>query len=76
MHHHRAEHWIIVKGTALVTREKKILLAENQSNYILLGVKHRLENSGKTYLELIEVQSGSYLGEYDIVRFEDNYGRL
>ncbi len=76
MHHHRAEHWIVVKGTALVTRgEEEILLTENQSTYIPLGVKHRLENPGKTDLELIEVQSGSYLGEDDIVRFEDTYGR-
>ena len=76
MHHHRAEHWIVVKGTALVTRGKEeILLTENQSTYIPLGVKHRLENPGKTDLELIEVQSGSYLGEDDIVRFEDTYGR-
>lgn len=77
MHHHRAEHWIVVKGTALVTRGKEeILLTENQSTYIPLGVKHRLENPGKTELELIEVQSGGYLGEDDIVRFEDTYGRL
>ena len=77
MHHHRAEHWIVVKGTALVTKgEEEILLSENQSTYIPLGVKHRLENPGKTDLELIEVQSGSYLGEDDIVRFEDNYGRV
>ena len=76
MHHHRAEHWIVVKGTALVTRgEEDILLTENQSTYIPLGTKHRLENPGKTDLELIEVQSGSYLGEDDIVRFEDTYGR-
>ena len=76
MHHHRAEHWIVVKGTALVTKgEEEILLTENQSTYIPLGVKHRLENPGKTDLELIEVQSGSYLGEDDIVRFEDKYGR-
>jgi mannose-1-phosphate guanylyltransferase/mannose-6-phosphate isomerase len=76
MHHHRAEHWIVVKGTAMVTRgEEEILLTENQSTYIPLGVKHRLENPGKTDLELIEVQSGSYLGEDDIVRFEDAYGR-
>jgi mannose-1-phosphate guanylyltransferase/mannose-6-phosphate isomerase len=76
MHHHRAEHWIVVKGTALVTKgEEEILLTENQSTYIPLGVKHRLENPGKTDLELIEVQSGSYLGEDDIVRFEDTYGR-
>lgn len=77
MHHHRAEHWIVVKGTALVTRgHEEILLTENQSTYIPLGVKHRLENPGKTDLELIEVQSGGYLGEDDIVRFEDTYGRL
>ena len=76
MHHHRAEHWIVVKGTALVTKgEEELLLTENQSTYIPLGVKHRLENPGKTYLELIEVQSGSYLDEDDIVRFEDTYGR-
>jgi mannose-1-phosphate guanylyltransferase/mannose-6-phosphate isomerase len=76
MHHHRAEHWIVVKGTALVTKgEEEILLSENQSTYIPLGVKHRLENPGKTVLELIEVQSGSYLAEDDIVRFDDTYGR-
>lgn len=76
MHYHRAEHWIVVKGTALVTRdEEEMLLTENQSTYIPLGVKHRLANPGKTNLELIEVQSGSYLGEDDIVRFEDSYGR-
>lgn len=76
MHHHRAEHWIVVSGTAMVTcGEKTILLTENQSTYIPLGVTHRLENPGKLPLELIEVQSGSYLGEDDIVRFEDVYGR-
>jgi mannose-1-phosphate guanylyltransferase/mannose-6-phosphate isomerase len=76
LHHHRAEHWIVVKGIALVTKgEEEILLTENQSTYIPLGIKHRLENPGKTDLELIEVQSGSYLGEDDIVRFEDTYGR-
>ncbi|MEO5660066.1 MAG: mannose-1-phosphate guanylyltransferase/mannose-6-phosphate isomerase [Polaromonas sp.] len=76
MHYHRAEHWIVVKGTALITRgEDEVLLTENQSTYIPLGVKHRLENPGKTELELIEVQSGGYLGEDDIVRFEDTYGR-
>jgi mannose-1-phosphate guanylyltransferase/mannose-6-phosphate isomerase len=76
MHHHRAEHWIVVKGTALVTNgDKEILLGENQSTYIPLGEKHRLKNPGKIPLELIEVQSGAYLGEDDIVRFEDNYGR-
>ena len=76
MHHHRAEHWIVVSGTARVTRgDDVLLLSENQSTYIPLGVKHRLENPGKVPLELIEVQSGSYLGEDDIVRFEDVYGR-
>ena len=76
MHHHRAEHWIVVSGTAKVTRgEETLLLSENESTYIPLGVKHRLENPGKVPLELIEVQSGSYLGEDDIVRFEDVYGR-
>jgi len=77
MHHHRAEHWIVVKGTALVTRgDEEILLTENQSTYISLGIKHRLENPGKTELEIIEVQSGGYLGEDDIVRFDDIYGRV
>lgn len=76
MHHHRAEHWIVVKGTALVTNGgKEILLTENQSTYIPLGATHRLMNPGKIPLELIEVQSGSYLGEDDIVRIEDTYGR-
>lgn len=76
MHHHRAEHWIIVKGTARITRDNEIfLLSENQSTYIPLGVTHRLENPGKFPLEMIEVQSGSYLGEDDIVRFDDTYGR-
>jgi mannose-1-phosphate guanylyltransferase / mannose-6-phosphate isomerase len=76
MHHHRAEHWIVVSGTAEVTRgEEVLLLTENQSTYIPLGVTHRLRNPGKLPLELIEVQSGSYLGEDDIVRFEDTYGR-
>jgi len=76
MHHHRAEHWIVVSGTAKVTRgDETLLLSENESTYIPLGVKHRLENPGKVPLELIEVQSGSYLGEDDIVRFEDVYGR-
>ncbi|MBS1157505.1 MAG: mannose-phosphate guanylyltransferase, partial [Proteobacteria bacterium] len=76
MHHHRAEHWIVVKGTAkVVNGEKEILLTENQSTYIPLGTVHRLENPGKVPLELIEVQSGSYLGEDDIVRFADQYGR-
>ncbi len=77
LHHHRAEHWVVVRGTALVTLgEKQILLEENQSTYIPLGVKHRLENPGDTDLEIIEVQSGAYLGEDDIVRFEDTYGRI
>jgi len=77
MHHHRAEHWVVVRGTALVTRgEERFLLGENQSTYIPLGVTHRLENPGKTPLEIIEVQSGSYLGEDDIVRFDDQYGRV
>jgi mannose-1-phosphate guanylyltransferase/mannose-6-phosphate isomerase len=76
MHHHRAEHWIVVKGTAKVTNGDQVfLLEENQSTYIPIGVKHRLENPGKTDLEMIEVQSGIYLGEDDIVRFEDTYGR-
>lgn len=76
MHHHRAEHWIVVCGTARITRgEESFLLSENESTYIPLGVKHRLENPGKMPLELIEVQSGSYLGEDDIVRFDDTYGR-
>ncbi len=76
MHHHRAEHWIVVVGTARVTRgDETFLLSENQSTYIPLGTRHRLENPGKVPLELIEVQSGAYLGEDDIVRFEDTYGR-
>jgi mannose-1-phosphate guanylyltransferase/mannose-6-phosphate isomerase len=76
MHHHRAEHWIVVSGTARVTRGEDIfLLSENESTYIPLGVRHRLENPGQVPLEIIEVQSGSYLGEDDIVRFEDTYGR-
>ena len=76
MHHHRAEHWIIVSGTALVTiGDKEMLLSENESTYIPIGETHRLENPGVMPLEMIEVQSGSYLGEDDIVRFEDTYGR-
>ena len=76
MHHHRAEHWIVVKGTAEVTvGERVLLVSENQSTFIPLGQKHRLANPGKVPLEIIEVQSGSYLGEDDIVRFEDTYGR-
>jgi mannose-1-phosphate guanylyltransferase/mannose-6-phosphate isomerase len=75
-HHHRAEHWIVVRGTALITKEGTThLLSENQSTYIPLGVTHRLENPGRMALEMIEVQSGSYLGEDDIVRLEDVYGR-
>lgn len=76
MHHHRAEHWIVVRGTAEVTRgEETFMLAENESTYIPLGVTHRLTNPGRMPLELIEVQVGAYLGEDDIVRFEDVYGR-
>jgi mannose-1-phosphate guanylyltransferase/mannose-1-phosphate guanylyltransferase/mannose-6-phosphate isomerase len=75
-HHHRAEHWVVVKGTALVTKgDETMLLSENESTYIPLGVVHRLENPGVIPLEMVEVQSGSYLGEDDIVRFEDKYGR-
>ncbi len=76
-HHHRAEHWIVVRGTAEVTNgDQVILLTENQSTYIPLGTVHRLANPGKVPLEIIEVQSGSYLGEDDIVRFDDTYGRV
>ncbi len=76
MHHHRAEHWIVVQGTARVHRDgESFLLGENQSTYIPLGIRHSLENPGKVPLRLIEVQSGPYLGEDDIVRFEDVYGR-
>ena len=75
-HHHRAEHWIVVSGTAQVSKgDESFLLSENESTYIPLGVVHALENPGKVNLELIEVQSGSYLGEDDIVRLEDRYGR-
>ena len=75
-HHHRAEHWVVVEGTAIVTcDDNEIMLTENQSTYLPLGATHRLENPGKIPLELIEVQSGSYLGEDDIVRFDDVYGR-
>ncbi|MBW8190570.1 mannose-1-phosphate guanylyltransferase/mannose-6-phosphate isomerase [Neiella marina] len=77
MHHHRAEHWIVVSGTASVTNgDETFLVTENESTYIPVGVVHALENPGKVPLELIEVQSGSYLGEDDIVRFEDRYGRV
>jgi mannose-1-phosphate guanylyltransferase/mannose-6-phosphate isomerase len=76
MHHHRAEHWVVVRGTAKVTRgDETLLVSENESTFIPLGIKHRLENPGKLMLEMIEVQSGAYLGEDDIVRFEDTYGR-
>ncbi|MDM8564780.1 mannose-1-phosphate guanylyltransferase/mannose-6-phosphate isomerase [Candidatus Halobeggiatoa sp. HSG11] len=76
MHYHRSEHWIIVQGTAKITKNDEVfVLTENQSTYIPLGTKHRLENQGRIPLEIIEIQSGSYLGEDDIVRFEDIYGR-
>ncbi len=76
MHYHRAEHWIVIKGTAKITLDdREIILSEDQSTYIPLGTKHRLENIGKIPLEIIEVQTGSYLGEDDIVRFSDDYGR-
>jgi mannose-6-phosphate isomerase-like protein (cupin superfamily) len=76
MHHHRAEHWVVVHGTALVQLgDERRLLRENESVYIPIGTEHRLENPGKLPLQLIEVQSGSYLGEDDIVRTADTYGR-
>lgn len=76
LHHHRAEHWVVVKGTARVTKGDDVfILSENESTYIPIGTKHRLENIGKIPLELIEVQTGSYLGEDDIIRFDDVYGR-
>ena len=76
MHHHRAEHWVVVSGTAIVqVGDEELLVSENESVYIKIGQKHRLSNPGKLPLELIEVQSGSYLGEDDIVRFEDEFGR-
>ncbi|WP_143296931.1 cupin domain-containing protein, partial [Burkholderia pseudomallei] len=76
MHYHRAEHWIVVRGTAKVTRgDETFLLSENESTYIAVGAVHRLENPGRIPLEIIEVQSGDYLGEDDIVRFDDRYGR-
>ena len=76
MHHHRAEHWVIVRGTARVTRgDETFLVSENESTYIPIGTRHRLENPGKVPLEIIEVQSGAYLGEDDIIRFDDAYGR-
>ena len=77
MHHHRSEHWVVVKGRAKVEIEDKIdFLTENQSIYIPLGSKHRLSNPGKIPLLIIEIQSGSYIGEDDIIRFEDFYGRI
>ncbi|MDG1163959.1 MAG: cupin domain-containing protein, partial [Porticoccaceae bacterium] len=77
MHHHRSEHWVVVSGRAKVTNgERTFMLSENESTYIPIGVIHALENPGKVPLEIIEVQSGSYLGEDDIVRFEDIYGRV
>jgi mannose-1-phosphate guanylyltransferase/mannose-6-phosphate isomerase len=76
MHYHRAEHWVVVSGTAEITNgDKTVILTENQSTYIPLGQTHRLANPGTIPLEIVEVQSGSYLGEDDIVRFEDTYGR-
>ena len=76
LHHHRAEHWIVVSGTARITRgDETFLLGENESTYIPMGTRHRIENPGKVPLHIVEVQSGSYLGEDDIVRFEDRYGR-
>jgi mannose-1-phosphate guanylyltransferase/mannose-6-phosphate isomerase len=77
LHHHRAEHWVVVSGTARITRgEETTLLTENQSTYIPLGVRHRLENPGMIPLQMIEIQSGAYLEEDDIVRFEDAYHRV
>ena len=76
MHHHRAEHWVVVVGTAKVIRGDEVFsLSENESTYVPKGAKHRLENPGQTPLEIIEVQTGGYLGEDDIVRFQDNYDR-
>ena len=76
MHHYRAEHWVVVNGTALIEKNgEKQLLSENESTFIPLGCKHRLSNPGRIKLELIEVQSGVYLDEEDIIRFEDSYGR-
>jgi mannose-6-phosphate isomerase-like protein (cupin superfamily) len=76
MHHHRSEHWVVVSGTAKVTVDAKVtLLAPNESTYVPVGARHRLENPGKVLLTMIEVQCGDYVGEDDIVRFEDQYGR-
>ena len=75
-HHHRAEHWVVVKGTAVVEcDDQTLMLGENESTFIPLGAVHRLSNPGQIPLEIIEVQSGSYLGEDDIVRLQDDYGR-
>jgi mannose-1-phosphate guanylyltransferase/mannose-6-phosphate isomerase len=75
-HEHRAEHWVVVKGTAeIINDNKALVLSENESTYIPLGAIHRLTNPGETELEIIEVQSGKYLGEDDIIRIDDNYGR-
>ena len=75
-HNHRAEHWVVVSGAAKVTKgDKTFILSENESTYISIGEVHALENCGSVDLELIEVQSGTYLGEDDIIRFEDRYGR-
>jgi len=75
-HHHRAEHWVVVRGTAKITVGEEVrLLGEDQSTYIPLGTVHRLENPGRIPLEIVEVQTGAYLGEDDIVRLEDSYGR-
>jgi mannose-6-phosphate isomerase-like protein (cupin superfamily) len=77
LHHHRAEHWVVVRGTAQITCGDRVFtLYENQSTYIPQGEVHRLENPGRIPLEMIEVQSGSYLGEDDIIRVEDQYGRV
>ena len=76
MHHHRAEHWIVVQGTARVScGEKTFLLSENESTFVPIGATHRIENPGKVELHIVEVRSGTYLGEDDIVRYEDHYGR-
>lgn len=76
MHHHRSEHWVVIQGTAKVTKgEEEFFLTENESIYIPIGQKHRLENPGLVPLKIVEVQNGSYVGEDDIVRFEDVYGR-
>ncbi len=76
MHHHRAEHWIVVKGTAKITLDdKEIYLHENESTYVPKSTKHRVENPGRINLHIIEVQTGEYLEEDDIIRFEDDYGR-